>query len=45
MLDDADVCGRENEFQVYSISRGKLHEHRDSFLSPFIPVVEDADGL
>lgn len=44
MLDDEDVNGRDNEFQVYSISRGKLHEQRDSFLSPFIPIVEDADA-
>lgn len=43
MLDDADANGKDNEFQVYSISRGKLHEQRDLFLSPFIPIVEDVD--
>ena len=43
MLDDEDQNGKNNQFQVYSISRGKLHEQTDSFLSPFIPVVEDKD--
>ena len=43
ILDDEDKYGKNNEFQVYSISRGILHEQKDLFLSPFIPVVEDAE--
>ena len=43
ILDDEDINGKSNEFQVYSISRGALQEQKDVFLSPFIPVVEDAD--
>ena len=43
ILDDEDLNGKNNEFQVYSISRGILHEQKDTFLSPFIPIVEDAD--
>jgi len=41
MLDDEDTNDKFNEFQVYSISRGHLHAHKDKFLSPFIPTVED----
>lgn len=43
ILDDEDLNGKNNEFQVYSISRGTLHEQKDTFLSPFIPTVEDAN--
>jgi len=43
MLDDEDINGKNNEFQVFSISRGKLHEHKDTLLSPFVPIVEDTD--
>ena len=34
----------ENKFRVYVLSRGKLKEHDDPFLSPFVPVVEDPPG-
>ncbi len=44
ILDDEDINGKNNEFQVYSISRGVLHKQKDTFLSPFIPTVEDADS-
>jgi len=43
MLDDEDINGKNNEFQVFSISRGKLHEHKDTLLSPFVSIVEDTD--
>jgi len=36
-LDD-DV---ENEFRVFVLTKGKIQEHSDPFLSPFMPVVED----
>lgn len=40
------VCNDEdaehyNEFRAYILSRGKLDEHKDPFLSPLIPVVTD----
>lgn len=41
LLDDEDMNDKHNEFQVYSISRGEIHCQEDSFLSPFIPTVED----
>jgi len=34
-----------NEFQVYSISRGKPKEEKDFFLSPVIPTLEDENIL
>lgn len=40
MLDDEDM-DKSNEFQVFLISRGQIHTRKDTFLSPFIPIVED----
>ncbi len=40
-LDDEDKNGRHNEFQVYSIAKGALHQQKDTFLSPFFPTLED----
>lgn len=31
----------ENEFKIYRVCRGEVTQHRDSLLSPLIPVVED----
>lgn len=42
LYDDEDK-GRENEFQVFSLSRGTVKEFRDSYLSPIIPTVEDKE--
>jgi hypothetical protein len=39
--DDEDPSGRVNEFRVLVISRGNVAEHKDPFLSPVIPVIED----
>lgn len=44
MHDDEDRTGRENEFQVFVIARGKIRREKDPFLSPFIPAVEDAEA-
>ena len=41
MLDDGNLNGKNNEFQVFSIFRGALHIEKDNYLSPFVPVVED----
>ena len=41
MLDEGDLNGENNEFQVISIYRGILHRKKDYYLSPFIPTVED----
>src|SRR5690606_3132434 len=41
--DDEDPDGLTNEFQVFVLYRGKLHERRDPFLSPCIPVLDDPD--
>lgn len=43
MLDDEDINGKENEFQVFTLIRGKLEKKKDSYLSPFIPTVEDEE--
>ena len=32
-----------NHFRVWRLCRGQLTEHDDSFLSPFVPTVEDPD--
>lgn len=39
--DDEDNGGKENEFQVFVLAKGKVKQCKDSFLSPFIPLVED----
>ncbi|MFC9711766.1 Imm7 family immunity protein [Paenibacillus sp. NPDC056933] len=41
--DDEDIEGYDNEFKVLVLVRGSLQEKEDSFLSPFVPVVEDSD--
>ena len=33
--------GRENQFRVLVLKRGTVVEHDDTFLSPFVPEVED----
>lgn len=43
LYDDENTNGKENMFQVFSLTRGILKEHGDPFLSPIIPTVEDAD--
>jgi Immunity protein 7 len=40
MHDDEEI-GFENEFRVYVLTRGNLTVHKDPFLSPYFPVVED----
>ncbi|MDE7254218.1 MAG: immunity 7 family protein [Acetatifactor sp.] len=42
-LYDDEAVGRENQFQVFSLSRGSIKEHIDSYLSPIIPTIEDAE--
>ncbi|MBN2910861.1 hypothetical protein JQC72_15280 [Polycladomyces sp. WAk] len=39
--DDEDPNGLANEFQVFVLMRGKIHERRDPFLSPCIPLLDD----
>ena len=41
--DDEDMNGNDNSFSVFVLTRGSLRRHKDPFLSPFIPVVEDYD--
>lgn len=43
VLDDEDPAGRQNEFQVFAMRRGKITVLPDAALSPAIPVIEDAD--
>lgn len=38
---DSDDLDLFNEFRVYTLIRGKVMEHNDPFLSPFIPKIED----
>lgn len=45
LYDDEDRNGRENRFQVFVLARGVVKEGEDSFLSPVIPVIEDADEI
>lgn len=42
LYDDEDE-GKENEFQVFSLSKGIVKEFRDSYLSPIIPIIEDKE--
>ena len=42
-LHDDEDKGKWNEFRVYALSRGLVKEFRDSFLSPFIPTIEDKE--
>jgi hypothetical protein len=43
MLDDEDPNGKNNEFQVLVMRRGQVTQTSDAFLSPCIPLIEDAD--
>ncbi|SEB20862.1 Imm7 family immunity protein [Paenibacillus sp. 276b] len=38
---DSDDLEFSNQFKVYSLIRGGITEHHDTFLSPFIPKLED----
>lgn len=38
--DDEDTFGRDNEFQVYIIAKGKIISQKDTYLSPCIPTIE-----
>lgn len=42
-LYDDEADGRENQFQVFSLSRGSIKEFSDSYLSPIVPTIEDAE--
>lgn len=41
LKDDEDINGKDNEFQVYVLSKGKVTEEKDNFLSPCVPIIED----
>lgn len=41
LYNDEDTDGFENAFQVFVLSKGSFTLHRDPFLSPYIPTVED----
>jgi hypothetical protein len=41
--DDEDPAGRENEFQVFMLRRGKISVDRDRYLSPCIPNIDIAE--
>ena len=43
VMDDEDTDGFDNEFRVYVLSRGRVLEKKDVYLSPFIPIVEDEE--
>ncbi len=43
LRDDEDINGKENKFQVFILSRGTIREEEETFLSPFIPIVEDIE--
>lgn len=43
MLDDEDPNGKNNEFQVLVMRRGQVTQASDAFLSPCVPLIEDAD--
>lgn len=42
-LHDDESDTKSNEFSVLVVSRGRVVEHKDPFLSPVIPVVEDSE--
>lgn len=42
LYDDEDI-GKENQFQVFSLSKGNIKEFSDPFLSPIIPIIEDVE--
>ncbi|MEO0594222.1 MAG: Imm7 family immunity protein [Myxococcota bacterium] len=39
--DDEDKEGKHNEFVTYVMARGKVTAHKDPFLSPCMPTIED----
>lgn len=39
--DDEDTCGKDNEFQVYIMAKGKIVTQNDIYLSPCIPTIEN----
>lgn len=41
--DDEDISGKDNEFQVFALVRGKLKGYKDPFLSPVVPILEDEE--
>ena len=41
LYNDEDTDGVDNAFQVFVLSKGSFTLHRDPFLSPYIPTVED----
>ena len=45
LYNDEDRNGKENQFQVFLLARGKIEEKADPFLSPIIPTIEDKDEL
>lgn len=45
LYNDEDINGKENQFQVFSLSKGLVKENIDPFLSPIIPTIEDEDML
>lgn len=42
LYNDEDTNGFDNVFQVFVLSKGSFVLHRDPFLSPYIPGVEDS---
>ena len=42
-LYDDEAVGKENQFQVFSLSRGSVEEFSDQFLSPIAPTIEDVE--
>lgn len=43
LYDDEAADGKENMFQVFVLARGEVKREKDSYLSPIIPVIADAD--
>lgn len=42
--DDEDSDGYENAIQAYVLRKGKLKRHKDPFLSPCIPMIEEIEN-
>ncbi len=42
-LHDDEADGKENQFQVFVLSKGSVKEFSDSYLSPIIPTIEDME--
>lgn len=40
LWDDEDFNGKDNEFQLFIIKKGKMYEEKDRYLSPCIPIIE-----